>query len=103
MADYRQKQGSATSWRRAAQVTIHNPRNGQPTINFVEQDVVVLGNEEFHRQNAGMVAGTFDPQATFPLVSPITGQQFGTAKQEDLYVLLHSLYLHLAAKRDTGA
>ena len=37
----------------------------------------------------------------FPLLNPVTGEQIGTAKYQDIYVMLHSLYYYLADVRDS--
>lgn len=102
--DYRQQTAEATTWRRARQVVIANERDAVPSVVFKEEDVVrLISGEEYRTPSAGFVAGTFNPTEQFPLVNPSTGETTGTtATHADLYVLLHSLYLHLAAQRDAS-
>lgn len=51
--------------------------------------------------NNTAVEGVFSsPFEEFALIHPETGQVIGAAKYQDLYVLISSLYLHLAGKRD---
>jgi hypothetical protein len=50
------------------------------------------------------LVGAFDPVAgLFPLVNPETGEPLGqTMTHAQLYVALHSLYMHLAQERDAA-
>lgn len=102
--DYRQQEGAASSWRRARRVTINNDRAAVPSIAFHEEDIVQFGGNEFRTPLASFVEGDFDPAAEIPLVNPVTGALTGgVATHSDLYVILHSLYIQLAAERDAGA
>lgn len=107
-ADYRESSvtGAMTTWRRAANVTISNPYGGIPTLTFYEEDKIRLPDG-----TTMSGPGVRDPQirisfnvplTEFPLVNPATGEQIGMARHQDLYVLLYSLYLDLAAKRDAA-
>lgn len=107
-ADYREStvSGEMTTWRRAANVTISNPYNGVPVLIFYEEDKIRLPNGSI-MSGPGVrdpqIKVNFDtPLAEFPLRHPVTGEVIGTAKHQDLYVLLYSLYLDLAAKRDAS-
>lgn len=100
--DYKFQEGSATSWRRAYSVNIQNPTGGSPSILFHEEDVFSMGGELITRPviSPGLL-GVFDASAEIPLVNPETGDLTGqTATHQDLYVLLHSLYMQLARERD---
>lgn len=103
--DYKQTEGSATSWRRARQVVIHNPLNGVPSIAFQEEDAVQMGSVTMSMPGPPTaVTGQFDAAAQIPLINPQTGESLGqVATQGDLYVILYSLYLQLAAARDAAA
>lgn len=108
-ADYRESTttGTMTTWRRAHTVSIANPYLGVPTIVFREEDRIRLPDGT---TIAG--PGVRDPEirvsmdaplTEFPLRHPATGEIIGTARHQDLYVMLYSLYLDLAAKRDVAA
>jgi hypothetical protein len=102
--DYRQTEGSATSWRRSYQVIVNNPRNGAPSVIFHEEDRVNMNGVEFAASTAPTsVTATFDPEASIPLLNPETGEPTGTSlSQRDLYVTLFSLYMQLARARDSA-
>jgi hypothetical protein len=101
--NYRMKEGAATTWRRSHHIVINNPIGGPASFAFQEQDVVDLnGKVMVTPGDYSAVGGQFDPAAEFPLISPIDGKPFGKSMtQQELYVALHSLYMHLAVKRDT--
>lgn len=101
MSNYKQSEITGESWQRAARVVIENPRNGVPAITFIEEKVIVNGEEII--VPAGSVSEPFLPEnylEEFPLYHPETGEIVGSATYQDVYVILHNLYLHVAAKRD---
>jgi len=99
--NYKQTTVSGDSWVRATRVVIENQLDGIPSINFVEEQVVNIGAEQIKRLVSNVCTSMTDQTATFPLVNPATGLATGTtASYGEIYVLLHSLYLDLAAKRD---
>jgi hypothetical protein len=103
MADYRETVAEALAWRRAKGVTLDNPLTGAKTVTFTEEDVVTLNGTTFNQPvtPVGAVRVEFNPEGVFPLVNPATGDEIGqTANHIDLYVMLHSLYIHLAKQRD---
>lgn len=101
--DYRQTSSDGTSWRRAAQVIVNNPLGRQASLSFQEQDVMSMGPNLFQVPTMTAVVGLFEPDAVIPLLNPATGEPLGTtATHQDLYVLLHSLYMQLALLRDAG-
>lgn len=105
-ADYRESttNGQMTTWRRAANITISNPADGVPSIVFYEEDKIRLPNGSLMSgpgvRDPQIKADLKDPLTEFPLINPATGEVIGVARYQDLYVVLYSLYLHLAAKRD---
>ena len=70
----------------------------------MEEDVATLADAVF-LTDAGGVAQTFtddSAETEFTLVHPLTGDVMGTAQYQQLYLMLHSLYLHVAAERDAA-
>lgn len=105
MADYRQSTVSGHAWTRAYSVTLLNPINEASTAIFSEEDVVALGDGKHIKQPAGACSDEFtaaNAGESFDLVHPVTGQVVGTATYQDVYVLMASLYMHVALKRDAA-
>lgn len=102
--NYRETVGQITQYRRAAGVSIRNDLGESAGITFHEEDVVLFDGKVTSVQSVApmtrQVYGEFDPNGLFPLVHPATGESLGTGTHEQLYVLLHSLYLYLAQQRD---
>lgn len=100
--DYKESAVSGTSWQRAVRVVVENPYNGAPSINFVEEKAINLGDKVITQPIANLSC-PFDPQATFPGLDPSTGLPVGRdITHAEVYVLLFSLYMDLAKKRDDG-
>ena len=59
------------------------------------------------RENLGAIHQEFTPEnasTEFTMLDPVTNEQIGsTATFQDVYVLLFSLYNHMAAARDAAA
>jgi hypothetical protein len=105
MPNYKQTTLAGTAYTRASSVAVANPLTGVKAINFFEEQVVNLGDEVMLRPQGGFQEPFTTENATteFPLVNPETGEPIGqTATYMDLYVTLHSLYLHLAQRRDAA-
>ena len=105
MSNYKETTVAGTSYTRSHQVIINNPLVGVKAISFMEEQVVNLGDEQIIR-NQGGIQEPFTTQnhnTQFDLVNPVDGTLIGsTMEYKDLYVAIHSLYLHLAAKRDSS-
>lgn len=105
MADYKETTLAGTAYTRANAITIANPREGVKAINFSEEQVINLGTETIVRPQGG-VQEPFTAENTneeFALINPVDGTPLGlTMEYKDLYVALHSLYFHVAAKRDAA-
>lgn len=108
MPKYKQGSVSGESWIRSFQVLCLNKLDETPTIRFDEEEIILLSNgstarnfsgknivEEFTVENASTV---------FRLKNPVTEEYIEnkTSTYQDLYVLLYSLYFHLALERDRG-
>lgn len=101
MANYRESSVAGTQYRRAGEVVISNGLE-KKSIQFIEQDVVVLdGTVVVKHGDTIDELFTLENAATpFDLLNPETGEVLGSMTYQDLYVGLHSLYLHLATTRD---
>ena len=103
--NYKQTTVSGTSYVRAREVTITNLLDGYKGIMYSEEEVSVLGSKVM-RENIGAIHQEFTAEnaaTEFPLLDPITNEPIGsTATFQDVYVLLFSLYYHMAAQRDAA-
>ena len=106
MQNYKETTVAGTSYVRSNEVTIRNVLNGYKGIMYCEEEVSVLG-EKVMREGVGAIHQEFTPEnasTEFPLLNPETNEPIGgTATFQDVYVLLFSLYYHLAAQRDAAA
>lgn len=100
MANYKETDVAGTKYRRAKKVTVDNPLNGVVTIKFFEEDVINIGDEAV-TNDVGLVSDSLiNPAEAYTLYHPQTGAVIGMATYEQLYVMMYSLYFHLASKRD---
>lgn len=105
MANYQATTLSGTAYTRANQVVIANPLDGVKAISFMEEQVVNLGDEQLIRPQGGIqepfTAENIDTE--FPLLNPLDSTPVGLSMTyEQVYVALHSLYFHVASKRDAA-
>lgn len=104
MPEYPETVAQSTSSRRMSVAHLTVPR-GNPAgrvVLFEEEQVIVIGARTVV-SSAGAVQGALVPAETFPVLNPSTGAATGqTATHADLYRLLYSLYMDLAAKRDAA-
>lgn len=105
MQNYKETAVSGTSYIRAREVTITNTLGGYKGIMFCEEEVSVFG-EKIMRENVGAIHQEFTPEnasTEFQLLNPVTNEPIGaTATYQDVYILLFSLYYHMAAQRDAA-
>lgn len=100
MANYLESNISGTEYKRARFLQIANDRNTTPNILIFEERVISFGDQTIG-QDADRLSATFNPSATFPEIDIDTGEPTdNTFSHQDLYIILHSLYRDLAAKRD---
>ena len=105
MADYKETTLAGTAYTRANAITIANPRIGVKAINFSEEQVINLGSETIVRPQGGFQEPftTENAGTEFPLVNPLDGTPLGmTSTYTEVHVILHSLYFHLAQRRDAA-
>ena len=105
MPDYKETTVAGTAYTRAHQVVIANPSVGTKAVSFYEEQVINLENEQIIRQQGGVQEPFTADNANeeFALVNPVDGTPIGmTMEYKDVHVALHSLYYHVAAKRDAS-
>lgn len=101
--EYRQTDVVGTSYQRGRTLIFENPRQAAPSLLIVEERVTNTGTRTIV-EPAGEIRKEInlaDLATTFPLISPQNNELLGqTATYQQLYVLLYSLYWHLAQQRD---
>ena len=105
MPDYKETTVAGTAYTRAHQVVIANPTVGTKAISFYEEQVINLVDEQIIRQQGGVQEPFTADNANeeFALINPVDGMPIGmTMEYKDVHVALHSLYYHVAAKRDAA-
>lgn len=100
MSNYKEQTISGSAWQRANLVQIHNTLNATPTIVFYEEEAVMLPSGVVTKHVGQLTEIFSDPLKEFNLVHPETGDVLGTATYQQIYLILHSLYMHLAYIRD---
>ena len=102
MADYQETTISGTSYKRANEVFISNPLNGAKTVRFSEELVInISGTPQRVPQGVFDVILTDDNKSTLIDVIDLTsGATVSQMTYEQVYCVLHSLYLKVAADRD---
>lgn len=103
MADYKENIIAGKSWQRCNKIQINNPYIGDKTVTLFEEEITDLGNGKFLNEPKGSISVIFDnPAATVNLINPVTGDALGaTTTYQDIYVILHSLYIQKALERDS--
>jgi hypothetical protein len=95
------KQEKVTGWQRSKQVIIKNDYKVVPTIEFTEEMVVEVDGALINKKDVGTVGTSLkDPSMSFDLLNPENDQIIGKGNYGQAYVLLYSIYRHLADKRD---
>ena len=105
MPDYKETTVAGTAYTRAHQVVIANPSVGTKAVSFYEEQVINLVDEQIIRQQGGVQEPFTADNASeeFALINPVDGTPIGmTMEYKDVHVALHSLYYHVAAKRDAA-
>lgn len=103
MAEYQESNITGTSYQRGRTLIFENPRQGTPSLLIKEERVTLLANNRVILESAGEIRKIVeDMTPTFALRNPATNEiiEGQTASYQDLYVLLFSLYWHLANERD---
>lgn len=102
MPDYKASLITGTAWQRAWRVTCENPLDGQRSMTFEEERVLLtgMGPTTMPAGRLGMALTPASATTEFMLLDPDTGEQLGKATYADAYQMLHSLYIHAAQQRD---
>lgn len=109
MPKYNETSVTGESWIRSNKIICKNEYEQPPTIYYQEEELFNFSDGKVVKSlytPLNPVMETFIPDnanTTFELINPETELPTGnTATYQDLYVLIHSLYFHLAKKRDKG-
>ncbi len=103
MPNYRESQVSGSIWTRANKAILDNPFGGVPGVTFLEEQVVGLPDGKSIAQSSSACSEQFstaNATTPFDLIHPVTGAVIGQATYQQVYVMMASLYTHVAAKRD---
>jgi len=100
MANYKQTTVTGESYIRSYRVIVENQKGAVPSATFLEEELVTINGTE-RKSHVDQATLYFNPTDTFPLINPLTGDLLGkTATHLDLQILLYSLYMDAALKRD---
>lgn len=100
MAQYQEQTGQGQIWQRCYSIMVENPLGGPATVTFNEEKVMAIG-EEVVKTPFTICRKKFNPQMTFELRNPQTGETTGQSMTHlELYKILYSLYMHTALQRD---
>lgn len=102
MPNYKETPITGTSYMRASRVVCDNNENNR-SVQFLEESVMIMSSGEKLAVPAGGVTQhlTADNCDTaFPLLDADGTPTGGTATFTDVYLLLMSLYYHVATQRD---
>ena len=109
MPKYNETNVTGESWIRSNKVICLNEYNTTPSIFFQEEELFNFSDGKviknpYSPMNPVAINLTYENATTeFELIDPVTELPTGnTATYQDLHVLIHSLYFHLASIRDKG-
>jgi hypothetical protein len=107
MPKYNETSVTGESWIRSNKIICTNDYGQPPRIYYQEEELFNFSDGKIVKSlytTFNPVTETFisdNANTTFELINPETELPTGnTATYQDLYVLIHSLYFHLAEKRD---
>lgn len=105
MSDYRVAELGGLRWTRCARVIIENPLAGHPTVTFIEEEALSLGEEEtVTRLSGSCTLDTSDPDLPIPLRDTTTWELIeDSMSMEALQQAIASAYWLAALARDTAA
>jgi len=106
MSNYKESQQSGSVYTRASSISIGNGLENK-SIQFIEEEVFIAENGDMLskpvRGNLSEKLTAENMDTAFPIINPVTGEDTGTeGSYVDFQVLLHSLYLFLAERRDVA-
>ena len=106
MSNYKESQQSGSVYTRASSISIANGLENK-SIQFIEEEVFIAENGDMlSRPVLGSLSEKLtaeNMETTFPIINPETGEDTGAEGSFiNFQVLLHSLYLFLAERRDVA-
>lgn len=107
MPKYNETSVQGESWRRSFQLAGSNEYGKTPYIRFDEETAIAISEgETVTYRNGNSVSAHLLPETAlteFQLRNPETDEYIDSyATYKDLFVLIHSIYFHLAKERDKG-
>lgn len=106
MPNYRESSVAGQKWTRAVRFVGENPVGGTPAVTFLEEEAVSFGEDQVVTRSLGGIVETFVPAnyaEQFDLLDPASGEVVGSMTYVQVYAAMHSLYMHLATKRDAAS
>ena len=101
MPDYKEGAIAGIKWTRCCMMVIDNTYNQIPSVQFVEEERMVIDGQGYCQSKGSILAQFSDPTATVVLLDPATDQPTGgTITHGEIYAILRSLYLGKAVERD---
>jgi hypothetical protein len=102
MANYKESNVTGVTWQRCNRIDIRNPYEEAKFAVFLEEEITDLGNDKIVKTPLGQILADFtDPTTVVNLINPETGDSLeSSVTYQDIYVMLHSLYIQLATLRD---
>lgn len=97
--------GDVTTYVRPYQTISDGPLNGQNSMTIFEEKIIVLPDTSTQKvilDTSEIRVTITDPNEVFNIVHPVTGVVTGSMTFAQLKIQMYSLYLHLAAARDTA-
>jgi len=100
MSNYKQASVEGEIYTRCNSIHLNNQLGATPTMTFQEETILTIPGEQIHR-GAGGFTVSFNPSDTITLINPVDNTPLGfTATHAELQVMLYSLYIQEAKKRD---
>lgn len=100
MSHYQETKLIGRTWVRSHEVVISNPLDGLPGITFRKELVRETSDGARTSTTLEDVRSAFgSPETDFDLINPETGQVIGRATHQQVYIMLHSLFISLDSAR----
>jgi hypothetical protein len=105
MSNYNESEVTGVKWTRSSGGQFSNPYQGVPSISFQEEELITFSDGSVIKQPSNspythLSTSMTDQSREFDLLNPMTGEVIGVSKFQDVFVILHSLYMSLAKDRD---
>lgn len=102
MANYQESNISGVSWKRCYRIDVRNQYQDNKSLIFLEEVLTLLNDGRVLTEPSTNIQIQFlDPNKVINLINPETGDSLNTTvTYQDLYTILHSLYIQSATERD---